>query len=317
MTLLTLLIFLFKKMSVTNHRVYYLNSDMVVNDNHNNKFKKTLKLQSFDEDYTHVSLLHAVIPNSFPTIQEEANEYYEFLFHLGIGENAPHVENQIVSIKIKIPEGFYEERDILDILNENMKQIKYTDFGLSQDVSIFENMTNFLSIDDKTCHIKTTNERMNVMYNMDGKPYYWIKEIDILSRDLGYKVLGIPKNNYFVCFNWIPPNDLGASGIVIKPVQYPHCQLPNRPSLIWVNAISIRMDIVNIIQDSHVLENIPVVDPTAQFITYQNNDILNSSKKFNNTYNNGYIEIQITQQNGYEINLDNIEFSLDIVVFKV
>lgn len=317
-------------MLVTNHRVYYLNADMITSDTNGsgNKYRKTLKLQSFDEDYTHVSLLHAVIPNSFPTIQEEVNDTFSFVFTLGWRElyEMDRPKQEIISINVKIPEGFYDESQILKLINTSIHDLTYNQFGIgsyTEDpdaiVPIIQGRGDLFELDNyddnQTNHLQVKN-KMNVIC-VKNKPVYWIKKLEIITKDLSYKILGIPRNNYYVCFDNFKPDIDSENEIDILQVQFPFKQLPYRPTLVWVSAVSIRLDIVNIMEDSNVLENIPISDPDCTFITYQNNDILNTSKKFNNTYCNGYITIQITQQNGYELNLDNIEFNLDIVVFKV
>lgn len=328
-------IIIFVHMLVSNHRVYYLSSDMINESsgtNSSNKYRKTLTLNSFDEDYSHVSLLHAVIPNSFPTIQEDVNDTFIFVFSLGTSEYYKyqlHPQRTSISVELRFNPGFYSEEQILTQINDAIKKLKYSDFGFSEDTwlttdnlnfPIISDEGSFLELDnydkDQTNHLQVANQ-MNVIYN-DNYALLWINKIEIITKDLSYKILGIPKSNYYLCYdNFTPENISKGSGVKTMKVQFPFNHLPYRPTLSWVSSISIRLDIVNIIEDSNVLENIPVTDPECAYITYQNNDILNTSKKFNNTYNNGQINIQITQQNGYELNLDNIEFTLDIVVFKV
>lgn len=323
-------------MLVSNHRVYYLNSDMVVDPfttTPGAQYHKTLSLPSFEEDYTHVSLLHAVIPNSFPTIQQDTNDTFEFVFTIGWNKDYGIEEPLLktISKSLKIEEGFYDETQILHQINNNIRDLKYNDFGIGdytkepgKIVYVIEGQGDLFELDNyddnQTCHIQVANN-MNVIFYRKT-PCYWIEKLEIFTKDLSYKILGIPKNNYYLCFSDYqlsdkPDNDNPDTYIDVLPYFFPFTKLPFRPTLVWVSSISIRLDIVNIIEDSNVLENIPVTDPELPFITYQNNDILNTSKKFNSTYTNGRINIQITQQNGYELNLDNIEFNLDIVVFKV
>lgn len=321
----------FVHMLVSNHRVYYLNSDMIneySNSNSSNKYRKTLTLNSFDEDYNYISLLHAVIPNSFPTIQQEVNDLFIFVFTIGWRKNILDDQPLRSSIRteVKIEEGFYDETQILKLINQHISNLNYNDFGIQsyadepdEIVSIVQGREDLFQLDsideNQTNHIQAIN-KMNVIY-AKSEPVYWIEKLEIVTKDLSYKILGIPKNNYYVCFQNYKPIDLPDSNIEsIVSSAFPFTHLPYRPTLAWVSSISIRLDIVNIIEDSNVLENIPVLDPDSIYITYQNNDILNTSKKCNTTFTNGQINIQITQQNGYELNLDNIEFTLDIVVFK-
>lgn len=84
-----------------------------------------------------------------------------------------------------------------------------------------------------------------------------------------------------------------------------------------MTSIQIRLNIVNLDEDSNVLINIPIDDYNKYYITYYNYDLINTAKKLSNTFSNGYIEVSLTQQNGYELDLSNCEYCLNIIVFKV
>lgn len=326
------------------HRTYYLNSDMVAaKDTQSTKYKKVLRLTSFDEDYTDVSLKDAVIPNSFPTIQEETNDYFYYVLTLVV--NADYQKSYVFQkdsmvISVKIPEGFYTQDQIIEIMNQNLINIKLKDFlprnendlltqeDLDMNMFVGDSIFELDNKDDNQTNHLQINCKTNVLYSPAlqsdhySQPICWIGKLQIFTRDLAYKYFGISKDGYYDCFNiehntyFRPGNIKGIIPNKWLELSLPLVIFPFRPTIIWVNSITIRMDIVNIEKDSHVLDSIPVTNPELPFITYQNYDIFNTSKKFNNTYNNGQISIQITQQNGYELNLDNIEFCLSIVVFK-
>lgn len=331
------------KMIPYEHRTYYLNSDMVAaKDTQSTKYKKVLRLTSFDDDYTDISLKDAVIPNSFPTIQEDTNDYFYYILTLEINSNYEKsyvFQKDSMVISVKIPEGFYTQDQLIDIMNQNLINIKLKDFLprnegdlLTQedlDMNMFVGNTIFEldnTDDNQTNHLQI-NCKTNVLYSPAlqsdhySEPICWISKLQIFTSNLSYKYFGISKDGYYDCFS-LEHNTLfrpsNIKGIIQKWNEFdlPLVIFPFRPTIIWVNSITIRMDIVNIEKDSHVLDSIPVTNPELPFITYQNYDIFNTSKKFNNTYSNGQITIQITQQNGYELNLDNIEFCLTIIVFK-
>lgn len=133
----------------------------------------------------------------------------------------------------------------------------------------------------------------------------------------------IKKNNEYPLiinsYNWTSYSSTEFQKVAFTDysvIQY-NIYLPCRPSLIWVTSIQIRLNIVNLDEDSNVLINIPIDDYNKYYITYYNYDLINTAKKLSNTFSNGYIEVSLTQQNGYELDLRNCEYCLNILVFKV
>lgn len=324
------------------HRTYFINSDMIdTRSKESTKFKKIIHLSQFEEDYTDVSLKDAVIPNSFPTIQEETNDRFNFIISIEVNpdvENSAQFSRTTISKDVYIPEGFYTQDQLINIMNNTLKDIKYSDFDPKgefiteeqRNSKLFLEEENLFQIDDKddnqTYHLELkggTNVLYQPVVNSDkiSYPICWLSRLVIVTYGLSYKYFGINSNGFYECYchehgTAFKPGMLKGNKLEVVKTFLPDVMLPNRPSLIWVSAINIRMDIVNIDQDSQVLDTIPVPDHSKEFIVYQNYDTFNTSKKFNNTYNNGQIEIHLTQQNGYELNLDNIEFCFNIIVFK-
>lgn len=60
----------------------------------------------------------------------------------------------------------------------------------------------------------------------------------------------------------------------------------------------------------------PISNTNAIYHTFVNNNIIDTKKLLTYTPINGLMRICITQQNGYQIDLNNVEYNFEIMFFK-
>lgn len=323
-----------------NSRSYFLTSDMEISDNNNNMFKKTLKIPQFTDDYTHVTLISASIPNSFSTIQKECNESFILSGIIDFRELGIYHSN-IVKVPFKlvvnIPEGSYNQNSLVTAINNAVYNIKYTDLSdkfdkeIYKDVKVFSSNAFFkINTDKNRIEFDVDNVKMNYYYQLHSNEVQYecreyINTLKISSDNLSYKYLGLNKNSECLlfkdCYTCVATDDITEGfyefPIAVQSFATFNKYLPNRPSILWVNSLQIRLNIVNVEDDSNILMNIPITDFEKPYITYQNYDLANTAKRLSNSFSNGFIEVSITQQNGYEIDISNIEYCFNILLFKV
>lgn len=324
-----------------NSRSYFLTSDMEISENNSNVFKKTLKIPQFTDDYSHVTLISASIPNSFSTIQKECNESFILSGIIDFKEYGTNLSNIVkVSFRliVNIPEGSYNQNSLVAAINNAIYNIKYTDLSDKFDKEKYKDGKVFspngffkINTDKNRIEFDVDNVNVNHYYQLhpNGVDYEcceYVNTLKISSDNLSYKYLGLNKNSECLlfenCYTWVATDNINKEGFYEFPIKDQlfitfNKYLPNRPSLLWITSLQIRLNIVNIEDDSNVLMNIPITDFEKPYVTYQNYDLANTAKRLSNLFSNGFIEVSITQQNGYEIDISNIEYCFNILLFKI
>lgn len=183
---------------------------MEISDNNNNMFKKTLKIPQFTDDYTHVTLISASIPNSFSTIQKECKESFILSGIIDFKELGIYHSN-IVKVPFKlvvnIPEGSYNQNSLVAAINKVIYNLKYTDLSDKFDKEIYKDVTVFssnaffkINTDKNRIEFDVDNVKMNYYYQLHPNEVQYecreyINTLQISSDNLSYKYLGLNKNN--------------------------------------------------------------------------------------------------------------------------
>lgn len=259
--------------------------------------------------FSRVGLISASITNSFPNIQSnETNDYFTLYAKFNIKQE--HVVNDTFSGEIKINTGvnYCTSDELINTLNANTTtrlNAKYfvNSEGKRCPVSIpLNNYKNCWSCDEKGYMSFT----INTPWTFDNSIYIYIQEIYIIANNLSYKIFG---GNFadekIVVFK--------KRDAIADEREYIYT-FKNRSSLIWVTSVQIRLNIVDEVEDSNILINIPIMDFYQPSIGFINPQINETSKVLKSQISN-QIQVYLTNQDGWEISLKDISYNIDLLLF--
>lgn len=279
-----------------NKRVIYITSSYI-DEKNSNDYKKRIKIPELTTgEYKYLSVISVVIPNTFLTIQgNETNEVFTIQLEcLNTNNNTIETLNR----EVKLVEGYYDSDQLLNHLNESIsKYCKWND-----NIDIFEDK-NILQFDDNRIdnflHFKT-----KVRKNYSN---YQLKKVKLVLTNEIFRIFGGNMENEIIDI----PIDQNSNQDIVD-LNY---SFKGIPSILWVTSIQVRLNIVNNNEDSNIAINIPVYDCDLPYITFQNVDPKILSKQTSN-FLSGIIDVQFTNQDGYEIKIPNQGFAIDLLLYN-
>lgn len=127
-----------------------------------------------------------------------------------------------------------------------------------------------------------------------------------MLNDLSYRLFG---GHYSDEIFYLVKDVIPSSYDITKVFVFPKVS-----SLIWVSTIQIRLNIVDQSEDSNVLINIPISDYNQPYISFINPQLEQTAKTLKSQIGT-QIEVKLTNQDGYEISLKDVDCNLDILLF--
>lgn len=286
----------------TDKRVIYVSS-AYIDEPFSNDYKKRIKIPELRAgEYKYASVLGAVIPNTFYTIQgNETNEKFDI--QLEVFDSTTNTIKTVTK-HILLTEGFYDSDQLLNHINESILKIcKWNNNGNEVDMFLDKKIINF----DENRNDNFLHFNSKILKNYLN---FSINKVRLILTNEIFRIFGGNKENEIIELP-IDPNT-NQDNVDIYTINYTFTGIP---SIIWVTSIQVRLSIIGNNEDSNIAINIPVYDCYLPFISYQNADPKIFSKLTAN-FLSGFIDVQFTNQDGYEIKLPNQGFDIDLLLFN-
>lgn len=292
-----------KNVASLNQRVLYLTSTMQ-DYRLSTDYKVVLQLPDLKNyKFKKISLISCMIPNLFLTFQgNNTNNEFSIEYVICLYENDYQTIRKRITktINYEIKEGYYDssEEDILKVINDTLMQ---TTVG---DLTNEENNKTPLYV-KPPIHFNTQDPHSHTLqfdayFNL---PPMWImNEITFTLKNLFYRIIGGKRENEEIILN--KDEDMPIYNHYIYT-------FPEVPNAIWVNSVQIRFSIVDGSEDSNIVANIPITDSTQDFISYINPQIEENAKTVSSNINT-LMEVQLTNQDGYEIKMKDYNFDIKL-----
>lgn len=307
-------------MSITtnNRRTLYLSSDR--KNNKSTDYNICIDVPDLrNYNLKKVALISASIQNNFLTIQANDTNNYFTMYYLIAMRDGQDFGGVWGNVRYEIPEGYYNEKQLLDKINELVKATTLEDINIQnrnqgtvldkyKNLKVFERDEQpFYYVKGDTSNCLHFGNHQYIDYtnsNPQFGQYVMIQEIRIIMNNLSFRLFGGKEAD----------QDLQLScSINMSDIVFDYT-FPYVNTLQWVSALQIRFSFINGTEDSKVLYQIPIRDFTQPYISFVNPEIIASAKPLAGTLHY-MVEIQITNQDGYEINLRDVVFNLDILLF--
>lgn len=286
----------------TDKRVIYVSS-AYIDEPFSNDYKKRIKIPELRAgEYKYASVLGAVIPNTFYTIQgNETNEKFDI--QLEVFDSTTNTIKTVTK-HILLTEGFYDSDQLLNHINESILKIcKWNNNGNEVDMFLDKKIIKF----DENRNDNFLHFNSKILKNYLN---FSINKVRLILTNEIFRIFGGNKENEIIELP-IDPNT-NQDNVDIYTINYTFTGIP---SIIWVTSIQVRLSIIGNNEDSNIAINIPVYDCDLPFISYQNADPKIFSKLTAN-FLSGFIDVQFTNQDGYEIKLPNQGFDIDLLLFN-
>lgn len=289
-----------------NNRVLYLTSTMK-DHNLSDDYKIVLQIPDLSSyKFGKISLISCMFPNLFLTFQgNNTNNILKITYKLALYENDYiKVKKRITkTINYEFREGYYgsDGDNILNVINNTLMM---TTIG---DLMNDPNKKRLLYVKPPIHFNRENPYSRTLQYDayFDLDPMWYMYEIEITLPGLIYRMLGGKKENEQIIL---------TKELNMKTPNHFIYSFPNVPNAIWVNSVQVRFNVVDATEDSNILANIPITDETQDYVSYINPQV-NEIYKTVKSNISSLIEIQLTNQDGYEIKLKDLNFNFDIKLF--
>lgn len=313
---------------LSDKRALFLSSSDIDYSVKVDKWTKCINTPTITEKYQYMSLISAVIQNNIYTIQDEVNNHIFFSFTYYECKNpkkenwsdpSNHTGPYYHMYDITIPQRNYSGKELIEILNHELLTMTFQKATTRNPSPIDADdipHERFIQKPDNgkdIIHFMDTSEnRLEFEYKIVshyGLVYF--TSFEIIFPDLAYKLFGADQNSKSITMfkSTNPLQEYQEKEFYNRIVQ-----LPNQPSLTWCTFIQIRSDWVNSGENSMVLANIPVTDITSPYISFTNPQVEWTSKRMQ-YHEYQRMKIKITQEDGYAIDLKNISFYFEVILY--
>lgn len=313
-----------------HRRAIFLSSNDSI-DNNSSIYTKCLSTPTITEEYQYIALNIATIANSnIYTVQNDVNEKVHFDFeyyYVNDSDIANWTKPETVltgprtnTVTITIKQDYYSGEDLLIFLtNEILYKLTYENvvgempipaINTTQDKTWNYMITPYNKEKIIDWYDKTVS-RLRLKFNLYTHfGNYIITKIKMRMPNLFGRLLGSNKiDDEIILYKTENPYTSFSSYLYFCEHQF-----PLTPSLLWCNIIQVRCDWVNNNENSSVLANIPIADILNNNITWINPQLEWSTKKMQ-FHDYQKIRIQLSNENGYAIDLTNVPFQLEIIIY--
>lgn len=307
-------------MSVSHkkNRTLYISSDRKNNSSDDYHLRVNIP-DLYNYGFTKIGLIGATISNNFLTIQANGtNNYFtmHYLIAMRDGLNGGGVWGYV---KYEIPEGYYNEKELIDKINELVKETTLDDINKQNNnqgvvLDRYKNLKVFERDEQPFYYVKNDynkclhfgNHQFIDYTNPNGLTgqYVMIQEIKIIMDNLTFRLFGGKEADQELQIS----HSINMNDIVFD-YTFPYVNTIN-----WISAIQIRCNYISSGEDSNVLYQIPIYDHTQPYITFTNPEIEITAKNTSSDLNN-MIELQFSNQDGYELNIKDIISNIDLLLF--